>query len=63
MYLSNQPVWFTDEASDEWKPDFIDSKDSTPDSYWIVNEKSDRRLRLNIHDIKPRHVLITKQRP
>ncbi len=63
MHISNQLVRFTDEALDEWKPGFIDSKDSTPDSYWIVNEKSDRRLRRNIRDIKPRHVLITKQRP
>ena len=62
-YMPNQPVWFTDDGSDEWKPGYIESKDQTPDSYWIVNTKSNRRLRRNIHDIKPRYTVITQQRP
>ena len=62
-YMPNQPVWFTDDNSDEWKPGYIESKDQTPDSYWIVNTKSNRRLRRNIRVIKPRYAVITQQRP
>ena len=63
VYLPNQPIWFTDDNSDEWKPGYIDSSDLAPDSYWIINEKSDRRLRRNKRDIKPRHTKIAQQRP
>ena len=45
VYLHNQLIWFTNDNSDEWKPGFIDSSDISPASYWIINEKSDRRLR------------------
>ncbi|CAB4003691.1 Transposon Ty3-G Gag-Pol poly [Paramuricea clavata] len=62
-YMLNQPVWFTDDALDEWKPGYIDSKDSTPNAYWIINDASNRRLRRNTHDIKPRHTFIAHQRP
>ena len=63
IYLPNQPIWFTDDSSDEWKPGYIESKDTTPDSYWIINNKSNRRLRRNKHDIKPRTATIAQQRP
>ena len=58
IYLSNQPIWFTDDNSDEWAPGYIDSNDTSPDSYWIINEKIDRRLKRNKHDIKPRHTTV-----
>ena len=63
VYLPNQPIWFTDDNSDECTPGYIDSNDTSPDSYWIINEKSDRRLRRNKCDIKPRHTTIAQQRP
>ena len=63
IYLPSQPIWFTDDSSDEWKPGYIESKDITPDSYWITNDKNNRRLRRNKHDIKPRYITITQQRP
>ena len=53
-YHPQQPIWFTDDASSEWKPGFIDSSDTRPNSYWIVSEKYNRLLRRNRHDIKPR---------
>ena len=52
IYLPNQPIWFTDDSSNEWKPGYIESKCTSPDSYWILNDKSNRRLRRNKHDIK-----------
>ena len=63
IYLPNQPVWFTDDASEDWKPGYIESKDSAPDSYWIINNKTSRRIRRNKHDIKPRQTSFTQQRP
>ena len=63
IYLPSQPIWFTDDSSDEWKPGYIESKDITPDSYWITNDKNNRRLRRNKHDIKPRYITVTQQRP
>ena len=62
-YLPSQPIWFIDDSSDEWKPGYIESKDITPDSYWITNDKKSRRFRRNKHDIKPRYITITHQRP
>ena len=62
-YLSSQPIWFIDDSSDEWKLGYIESKDITPDSYWITNDKNSRRLRRNKHDIKPRYITITQQGP
>ena len=63
VYLPNQPIWFTDDDSDEWKPGYIDSNDTSPDSYWIINEKSNGRLRRNKRDIIPRHATFAQQRP
>ena len=63
IYLSSQPIWFTDDSSDEWKPGYIESKDITTDLYWITNDKNSRRLRRKKHDIKPRYITITQQRP
>ncbi len=63
IYLPNQPVWFTDDASEDWKPGYIESKDSAPDSYWIINNKTSRRIRRNKHDIKPCQTSFTQQRP
>ena len=62
FYLSNQPIRFRDDISDKWKPGYTDSNDTSPDSYWIINEKSDRRLRQNKRDIKPRHTILAQQR-
>ena len=62
VYLPDQPIWFTDDNSDEWKPSYIDTNDTSPDSYWIINKKSDRWLRRNKRDIKPRHTKIAQQR-
>ena len=33
VYLPNQPIWFTDDNSDECTPGYIDSNDTSPDSY------------------------------
>ena len=62
-YIPDQPIWFTDDKSEEWKPGYIESKDAAPDSYWIINDQSNRRLRRNRHDIKPRFATIAQQRP
>ena len=62
-YLPNQPIWFTDDDSDEWKPGYIESKDTAPDSYWIINDKTNRRIRRNKCDIKPRYATVAQQRP
>ena len=51
-YTTNQPIWFTEDGSPEWRPGFIESQDPHPDSYWIINEKN-RRIRRNRYDIKP----------
>ena len=63
IYLPSQPIWFTDDCSDEWKPGYTESKDITPDSYWITNDKNNRRLRRNKNYIKPRYITITQGRP
>ena len=55
--------WFTDDNSNGWKPGYVESKDITPDSYMITNDKNNRRLRCNKHDIEPRYITITQQRP
>ena len=54
QYVPDQPVWYTEDGCPEWKPGYIESEDKLPDSYWIINEESNRRLRRNKHDIKPR---------
>ena len=36
-------------------PGRVDSKDSDPDSYWIVSQNNGRRVRRNLHDVKPRY--------
>ena len=53
--MPSQPVWFTDDVSNEWRPGYIESADDVPDM-------SNRRVRQNIHDIKPRHTIITQQK-
>ena len=53
-FVSSQPIWYTDDSSSEWKPGLIESSDTTPDSYWIINQEKNRRLRRNKHDLKPR---------
>ena len=63
IYLPSQPIWFTDDSSDEWKPGYIEPTNITPDSYWITSDKNSRRFRRNKHDIKPRYITITQQRP
>lgn len=63
IYLPNQPIWLTDDNLDEWKPGYIESKDTSPDSYWIINDKSNRWLRRNKHDIKPHYTSIAQKRP
>lgn len=51
-FVPNQPIWFTDDSSTEWKPGFIDSRDVRPHSYFIVNEQNNRRMRRNRYDLK-----------
>ncbi len=63
IYLPNQPIWFTDDDSDEWKLGYIESKDTSPDSYWIINDKTNRIIRRNKRDIKPRYATVAQQRP
>ena len=63
IYIPNQPIWFTDHNSNEWAPGYIDSNDTSPDSYWINTERSDRRLRRNKRDIKPCRTTIAQQQP
>ncbi len=60
IYLPGQPIWFTDDDSDEWKPGYIESKDTSPDLYWIINDKTNRR---NKRDIKPRYAAVAQQWP
>jgi hypothetical protein len=54
-YTPDQPVWFTEDGSTEWKPAIIISRDPHPDSYWIYNPSSNQRIRRNRHDLKPRY--------
>ena len=63
IYLPSQPICFTDDSSDEWKPGYIEFKDTTPDLYWITTDQNNRRLRRNKHNINPRYITITQQRP
>ena len=58
--LPNQHIWFTDDDSDEWKPGYIESKDTSPDSYWIINDKTNSRVRRNKRDIKPRYATVAQ---
>ncbi|KAL9972775.1 hypothetical protein ACROYT_G019144 [Oculina patagonica] len=60
IYLLNQPIWLTDDDSDEWKPGYIESKDTSPDSYWIINDKTKRMIRQNKHDIKPCYATVAQ---
>ena len=55
VYEANQPVWFTQDGCNEWKAGHIQSKDISPDSYWIISQDNQRRIRRNCHDIKPRY--------
>ncbi len=43
QFVPNQPIWFTEDGTPEWKPGFIESKDVH--SYWIINKGNNRRLR------------------
>ena len=55
-YTPNQPIWFTEDGCSEWKPGVIESRDPHPGSYWIYSDSTNRRLRRNKHDLKPRHM-------
>ena len=59
LFVVGQSVWFTEDSSVEWKPGTIESIDPMPDSFWVVNINNRRRLRRNIHNIKPRISAIT----
>lgn len=61
-FTPNQPIWFTDDTSSEWKPGFIESKDLLPHAYFIVNEQNNRRMRRNRHDLKPRFPIANEKR-
>lgn len=56
VYKTNQPIWFTEDGSPDWKPGHIDGEDSAPNSYWIISQDSNRRVRRNCHDLKPRYL-------
>ena len=53
LYTPNQPVWYSEDGTSDWKPGVIDTKDLHPNSYWIISERN-TRLRRNSYDIKPR---------
>ena len=55
-------MWFSD-ASDEWKPGYIEAKDTNPHSYWIINEQNNRTIRRNCVDVKPCHIVAQQQQP
>ena len=52
LYAVNDPDWYTDDGCDEWKPGVIESKDTHPDSYWLVNLENGGGIRRKKHDIK-----------
>jgi len=52
-----QPVWFYHQKL--WHPGFISAADTAPESYWITDQEQQRKLRRNIHDIKPRRQATT----
>ena len=54
QYIQGQQIWYTEDGTSEWRPGYIDEKDDHPDSYWVINDLNNRRLRRNRHDIKPR---------
>lgn len=62
-YAPEDPVWFTEDGSPEWKPGYIESRDARPDSFWLVSEDGSRRLRRNRHDIKPRVPFYKQRQP
>ncbi len=35
-FVPNQPIWFTEYSTPEWKPGFFELCDPQPDSYWIA---------------------------
>ena len=49
-YAPQQPIWYTEDGSPEWKPGYIDTLNIHPDLYWIITE-TNRRIRRNQHDI------------
>ena len=61
-YIPNQPIWYTEDGTTEWKQGHIESNDVHPDSYWIVNSNN-RRFRRNKHDLKPRFPQALERRP
>ena len=62
-YIQGQSIWFTEDGCSEWKAGYIETPDTAPDSYWIVNASNDRRLRRNVHDLKPRLAVMADQAP
>lgn len=61
QFVPNQPIWFTEDGYPEWKPGFVDVRDPLPDSYWIVSSETNRRIRRNKHDLKPRVPIVAEQ--
>ena len=61
--MPKQPVWFSKNGSDEWKPGFVESKDSTPDFVCFIDDKSSRKLRRKTQEFKAHNRLITLQWP
>ena len=43
IYMPTQSIWLTDDGSDQWKSGYIESKDASLYSYWIINDKSNKR--------------------
>ena len=56
-FVPNQPIWFTEDGSAEWRAGYVDSRDVQPHSYWIIIDSNSRRLRRNRHDLKPRQLI------
>ena len=60
-FVLNQPIWFTEDGTTEWKPGFVESHDPHLDSYWIINEQNSHRVRRNKHDLKPHYMVVMEK--
>ena len=61
QYTPNQPVYFTDKDTEEWKEGTIHSHDVHPHAFWLINKETSRLIRRNKHDIKPRSATALKR--
>ena len=52
-FTPEQPIWYTEDDTPEWKLGRIETRDPLPSSYWIISTETGWWLRENKHDIKP----------